>query len=243
MLKSRKGAVGPPGVGEYNSGYEASRTRVGTLRAKRDKNLTDRSPTGLRALLSDPSRDAVTDETHLPAQEAQAGPHARVPRPDADAGRADDAQASPRQGPQAVDRLIARALRTPRPAKSQGRLSRSSEFDRVFRNGRSHGGREFVVYVFPRSASEDPPRLGLSVSRRVGGAVERNRVKRLLREAFRLEGGDLPAGSDVVVVARPDARPLAEREGLDGVRREIGVLLARHCGRGRPACDAPGGQE
>src|ERR1700729_2906543 len=98
----------------------------------------------------------------------------------------------------------------------RGRLSKSADFDRVMRNGRSHAGRELVLYVFPRGGDE-PPRLGLSVSRKVGGAVERNSVKRLLREAFALECERLPAGSDAVVIARPDARELAQRSGLEGI--------------------------
>ena len=105
-----------------------------------------------------------------------------------------------------------------RPRQGRGRLSRSADFDRVFRSGRSHAGREFVLYVFPRS-EDAGQRLGLSVSRKVGGAVERNRVKRLLREAFALEGERLPAGTDAVVVARHEANALAEREGLAGIRR------------------------
>ena len=86
--------------------------------------------------------------------------------------------------------------------------------------GRSHAGREFVLYVFPRGEA-DGPRLGLSVSRKVGGAVERNRIKRLLREAFAAERERLDAGLDVVVVARREARELAEREGLAGVRSAL----------------------
>ncbi len=122
-----------------------------------------------------------------------------------------------------------RASAGSRPRPGRGRLSRSADFDRVFRSGRSHAGREFVLYVFPRG-EDDTPRLGLSVSRKVGGAVERNRIKRLLREAFALESERLPAGTDAVVVARHDAKALAEREGLAGIRRALVDLMARAVG-------------
>ena len=108
------------------------------------------------------------------------------------------------------------------------RLSRSAEFERVYRQGRSKANRYLVLYAFPReegAAADDGPRLGLSVSRRVGGAVDRTRVKRVLREAFWQEAERLPGGSDYVVVARPDAKGLAEREGTDGVRRSLGELV------------------
>src|ERR1700704_2810827 len=109
---------------------------------------------------------------------------------------------------------------------SRGRLSRSAEFERVYRHGRSTANRHFVLYTFPNTAA-DGPRLGLSVSRKVGGAVERNRVKRLLREAFaQLEGG-LQPGQDVVVVARPSAAELVEREGPSGVVAALRELIAK----------------
>jgi ribonuclease P protein component len=106
----------------------------------------------------------------------------------------------------------------------RGRLSRSAEFDRVFRHGRSHAGRDLVLYVFPR-AEDGVPRLGLSVSRKVGGAVERNRIKRLLREAFAREGQRLPVGSDAVVIARHGSRELAERDGLSGMLEALAELI------------------
>ena len=119
-------------------------------------------------------------------------------------------------------------------APRRRRLSRSAEFERVYRQGRSKGNRFLVLYAFPRSdedaearasAEEEGPRLGLSVSRKVGGAVDRNRVKRVLREAFWLEAERLPVTSDYVVVARPDARDLAEREGMEGVRTALAELV------------------
>jgi ribonuclease P protein component len=110
------------------------------------------------------------------------------------------------------------------------RLSRSAEFERVYRQGRSKANRYLVLYAFPRDddrpgTETDGPRLGLSVSRRVGGAVDRTKVKRLLREAFWAEAERLPAGADYVAVARPDSRELAEREGMPGVRTALAELI------------------
>jgi ribonuclease P protein component len=108
----------------------------------------------------------------------------------------------------------------------RGRLSRSAEFERVYRQGRSTANRHLVLYAFPNQSTERP-RLGLSVSRKVGGAVERNRVKRLLREAFARAQDGLSPGQDLVVVARPQAGELAEREGLAGVDASLGELIAK----------------
>jgi ribonuclease P protein component len=111
--------------------------------------------------------------------------------------------------------------------RRRGRLSRSGDFDRVYREGNSHSNRFLVLYAFPRSeADSDELRLGVSVSRKVGGSVQRNSVKRALREAFWGLAEELPAAHDFVLVARPDAAGLVEREGTKGIQATLGELFA-----------------
>ena len=113
--------------------------------------------------------------------------------------------------------------------RKRGRLSRSGDFDRVYRDGRSHANRYLVLYSFPRAdaaADAEDVRLGISVSRKVGGATERNAVKRALREAFWGLDVGLPADHDFVLVARPDVAGLVEREGTLGVDSSLRELVA-----------------
>jgi ribonuclease P protein component len=106
------------------------------------------------------------------------------------------------------------------------RLSRSGEFDRVYRDGSSHATRYLVLYSFPREDEEERDvRLGVSVSRKVGGAVDRNRVKRTLREAFWALADRLPERHDFVIVARPEIGDLIERAGAAGVRESVEEAL------------------
>ncbi len=112
------------------------------------------------------------------------------------------------------------------PRRRRRRVSRSGEFDRVYRQGRSHASRYLVVHAFPRADGDPAPRLGVSVGRKVGGAVDRNRVKRLLREAFWENAGTLPRGHDFVIVARPDAGRLAAEQGEHGISDALAELLS-----------------
>jgi ribonuclease P protein component len=118
---------------------------------------------------------------------------------------------------------------SPGERRKRGRLSRSGDFDRVYREGRSHANRFLVLYAFPRHGEADDGdevRLGISVSRKLGGAVERNAVKRALREAFWALDDALPQAYDFVLVARPDAAGLVEREGTAGVAAALQELAA-----------------
>jgi ribonuclease P protein component len=101
------------------------------------------------------------------------------------------------------------------------RILRKAEFREVFDHGRSRSDDRLIVYALPRD-SGGPNRIGLVVGRRYGGAVRRNRWKRRLREAFRLNRAALPASHDLVVL--PAKRGLLPDP--EGARSSL-VALAR----------------
>jgi ribonuclease P protein component len=118
---------------------------------------------------------------------------------------------------------------SPGGRRKRGRLSRSGDFDRVYREGESHANRFLVLYTFPRGTAEpgdEATRLGISVSRKVGGAVQRNAVKRALRDAFWSVTPEIPGRHDFVLVARPDVAGLLEREGAKGVAEALEGLMS-----------------
>lgn len=98
----------------------------------------------------------------------------------------------------------------------------------MYRHGRSASTRHLVVYAFPRGDDDGlpgEPRLGLAISRKVGGAVERNRLKRQLRAAFERLVPELQPGCDYVLVARPGLAEAAEAQGFDWLVARVREVL------------------
>ena len=107
------------------------------------------------------------------------------------------------------------------------RLSRSRDFDAVYRQGKSVSTRFLVLYWFPREDGGDEPRLGLAVPKASGGAVVRNRVKRQLREAWRAALTEVPRGQDYVLIARPGLPEATEQRGFDWLRERVAEVLSK----------------
>jgi len=111
--------------------------------------------------------------------------------------------------------------------RSRGRLSRSEDFARVYRSGRSVANRYLVLYYFERppaaSAGDGAryPRVGFSVSKRLGSAVDRNRIKRVLREAYGLNGQSFRGNMDFVLIAREPLAELLSAEGFKAVEAKM----------------------
>jgi ribonuclease P protein component len=108
------------------------------------------------------------------------------------------------------------------------RLSRSRDFDAVYRHGRSVSTRYLVLYAFERDGeAEGDARLGLAVPKAVGGAVVRNRVKRQLREIWRERLDRVPAGKDYVIVVRPGLPDAAETRGHEWLVERVDEVLGK----------------
>jgi len=111
--------------------------------------------------------------------------------------------------------------------QGRGRLTRSAEFDAVYRRGRSAASRHLVAYAFP--SEQDETRLGIAVSRKVGGAVVRNKLKRQLREAFDANPTP-PVRLDIVLVARPGLDTAVAAQGFPWLVTEVAKLIGRTSG-------------
>ena len=109
------------------------------------------------------------------------------------------------------------------------RLSRSRDFDAVYRQGRSVSTRFLVLYWFARNdeAIAEGPRLGLAVPKSVGTAVVRIRIKRKLREIFRARSATLPPDNDYVLVVRAGLAEAAESRGHDWLTERVEEILGK----------------
>jgi ribonuclease P protein component len=108
------------------------------------------------------------------------------------------------------------------------RLSRSRDFDAVYRHGRSVSTRFLVLYAFERPQESDgAPRLGLAVPKAVGNAVVRNRVKRQLKEIWRERLDRVGAGKDYVIVVRPGLPEAAEARGHEWLVERVDEVLGK----------------
>jgi ribonuclease P protein component len=113
----------------------------------------------------------------------------------------------------------------------RNRLSRSRDFDAVYRHGRSASTRFLTLHWFDRTADDEngEPRLGLAVPRAAGNAVVRNRIKRQLREIWRakLEAGALPPAKDFVLVVRPGLPEAVTARGHDWLAERVDEVLGK----------------
>lgn len=111
------------------------------------------------------------------------------------------------------------------------RLRSGGDFRRVLKDGLRLDGALFVLFALDRERTS--ARLGLAVGRKVGGAVERNRAKRLLREAFR--GLALDRGTDLVAVGKPELPSRSAQEVTRELAQRLRRLEGRPARRSRPA--------
>jgi ribonuclease P protein component len=111
------------------------------------------------------------------------------------------------------------------------RLRRAAEFQHVTRRGQRVAGAAFVVISLVRSGGPSTPRLGITASRKLGGAVVRNHVKRQVREWFRAERSTLAGVGDLLVIGRKPAAELPP-QALRGELRELARRLAERSERG-----------
>ena len=160
-------------------------------------------------------------EADLSAKRAPQEAEAWISRPDVDESRPCDPEATPSSGPQA-----ALCLTPTEQLHRRNRLSRSRDFDAVYRHGRSASTRFLVLYWFPREDGEEP-RLGIAVPKGAGGAVVRSRIKRQLREVWRSRLETLPPAHDFVLIVRPGLVEGAESKGFDWLGERVDEVLGK----------------
>jgi len=108
------------------------------------------------------------------------------------------------------------------------RLSRSRDFDAVYRQGRSVSTRYLVLYWFERGEDDgDSPRVGIAIPKKLGGSVVRNRMKRRLREAWSRSLSAAPSQHDYVLVAREGLPEAADARGFEWLEGRVTEILQK----------------
>jgi len=107
------------------------------------------------------------------------------------------------------------------------RLSRSRDFDAVYRQGRSTSTRFLVLYWFDREDDPAEPRLGLAVPKAAGNAVARNKIKRQLREIWSGRLEQVPGGRDYVLIAKPGLSEAVEANGFGWLGERVDEVLQK----------------
>ena len=107
------------------------------------------------------------------------------------------------------------------------RLSRSRDFDAVYRHGRSVSTRFLVLYWFARVDDGEESRLGIAVPKQLGGSVVRNRIKRQLRESWRALLDPGPGGNHYVLIARPGLPAAGAARGFEWLKERVDEVLQK----------------
>jgi ribonuclease P protein component len=107
------------------------------------------------------------------------------------------------------------------------RLSRSRDFDAVYRHGRSTSTRFLVLYWFDRDEELGDPRLGLAVPKAAGNAVARNKIKRQLREVWRARLEHVPSGRDYVLIVKPGLSEAIAANGFEWLGERVDEVLGK----------------
>jgi ribonuclease P protein component len=185
----------------------------------------------------------VIDEKDLSTAQSPSQTHARIPRPDGLAGRPQDPQTTARPGASAVDGLdTAQAARLEREGAARARsewsfgpadrLHRRAEYLRLQKSGARYQTAHFVMYAGTLAEADRSTvvrsRLGMTVSRRIGAAVVRNRTRRRVRECYRLKLRPMfPVGTALIVIARSGAGALKTPAITDELLHAASNLVAR----------------
>jgi ribonuclease P protein component len=174
--------------------------------------------------VTDPaSRSREINEANIPAEQPAPKTDARLSRSHEHGRRSSGFETPARKGPQTPhgnhSSEAAVLTKLDRSLPRSRRIRKRAEYLQLQRSGRRRVCRSFVVITRP--ATSQGSRIGITASRRTGGAVVRNRVKRLVREFFRNYRWNLTPQKDVLVIARPQAANLS----YDELKHELGGVL------------------